>query len=209
MRAGSARWLVRWTWPTEAGDYHPRGMRRFLLPGFVLVIAAALLALLAFGVSHQSTNSSIDSQVAHGKRVPVPDASSALPVLGGAGTRTLSSLKGKVVVLNVFAGWCTSCIGEAPVLEHAQKMLLSHGGTVLGVTYLDDSNDAERFVRQYHLSYPVIRDVSSKLVPSLGTTGVPETFVIDRKGRIAALRRYPVDATWLRQTLAPILAERS
>jgi cytochrome c biogenesis protein CcmG, thiol:disulfide interchange protein DsbE len=38
---------------------------------------------------------------------------------------------------------------------------------------------------------------------------VPETFVIDRQGRIAALRRYPVDATWLNQTLAPILAERS
>ena len=184
-------------------------MRRFLLPGIVLLVAVALLGLLAFGVSHQGTNSSIDSQVAHGKRVPVPDSTSALPVLGSAGTRTLASLRGKVVVLNVFAGWCTSCIGEAPVLEQAQKLLRSHGGTVVGVTYLDDSNDAERFVRQYHLSYPVIRDVSSKLVPSLGTTGVPETFVIDRHGRIVALRRYPVDATWLRQTLGPILAERS
>jgi cytochrome c biogenesis protein CcmG/thiol:disulfide interchange protein DsbE len=184
-------------------------MRRFLLPGLVFLAAVALLGLLAFGVSHQGTNSSIDAQVAKGKAVPVPDASSALPVLGGAGTRTLASLRGKVVVLNVFAGWCTSCIGEAPVLEQTQKMLLRHGGTVLGVTYLDDSSDAQRFVRQYHLSYPVIRDVNSKLVPSLGTTGVPETFVIDRQGRIVALRRYPVDAAWLHQTLSPILAARS
>jgi cytochrome c biogenesis protein CcmG/thiol:disulfide interchange protein DsbE len=184
-------------------------MRRFLLPGVVLLVAIALLGLLAFGVSHQSTNSSIDSRVARGGRVVVPDARSALPVLGGSGTRTLASLRGKVVVLNVFAGWCTSCIGEAPVLERTQKMLLAHGGTVLGVTYLDDSSDAERFVHEYHLSYPVIRDVKSKLVPSLGTTGVPETFVIDRRGRIAALQRFPVDAAWLAKTLPPILAERS
>lgn len=184
-------------------------MRRLLLPGLVLVAAAALLGLLAFGVAHQGTNSSIDAQVSQGKRPALPDASSALPVLGGAGTRTLASLRGKVVVLNVFAGWCTSCIGEAPVLERTQRMLLGHNATVLGVTYLDDSNDAERFVHQYHLTYPVIRDVNSKLVPSLGTTGVPETFVIDRKGRIAALQRFPVDAAWLAKTLPPILAERS
>ncbi len=184
-------------------------MRRFLLPGIVLLVAVALLGLLAFGVAHQGTNSSIDAQVAKGKRPAVPDANSRLPVLGGSGTRSVASLRGKVVVLNVFAGWCTSCVGEAPVLEQAQKMLLAHNGTVLGVTYLDDSNDAERFVHQYHLTYPVIRDVSSKLVPSLGSTGVPETFVIDRQGRIAALQRFPVSTAWLAKTLPPILSERS
>ena len=180
-----------------------------MLPGLVALAAFALLGLLAYGVAHQGTNSSIDSQVSHGKRPTVPDAASALPILGADGTRTLASLKGKVVVLNVFAGWCTSCIGEAPVLERTQRMLLGHDATVLGVTYLDDSNDAMRFVRQYHLTYPVIRDVDSKLVPSLGSTGVPETFVIDRRGRIAALQRFPVDAAWLAKTLPPILAERS
>jgi cytochrome c biogenesis protein CcmG/thiol:disulfide interchange protein DsbE len=184
-------------------------MRRFLVPGLVSLVAVALLGLLAFGVSNQGTNSSIDSQVAQGKRPALPDSHSALPVLGGAGRQSLAAWRGKVVVLNVFAGWCTSCIGEAPLLEREQAMLLRHGGTVLGVTYLDDSKDAERFVRAHHLSFPVIRDVNSKLVPSLGTTGVPETFVIDRQGRIAALRRYPVDAAWLAQTLPPILAERS
>ena len=184
-------------------------MRRLLVPGFVLLAAASLLGLLAFGVSKQGTNSSIDSQVAQGKRPALPDARSALPVLGGSGTRNLAAWRGKVVVLNVFAGWCTACVGEAPLLEREQAMLLRHGGTVLGVTYLDDSNDATRFVRAHHLSFPVIRDVNSKLVPSLGTTGVPETFVIDRQGRIAAVRRYPVDAAWLARTLTPILAEPS
>lgn len=184
-------------------------MRRFLVPSFALLAAVALLALLGFGVAHQGTSSSIDAQVAHGKRPALPEAGITLPMLGSATRTSLAQLRGKVVVLNVFAGWCTACEGEAPVLERAQQTLLKHGATVLGVTYLDDSSDAEQFVHHWHLTYPVIRDIDSKLVPALGTTGVPETFVIDRRGRIAALRRYPVDSAWLARTLPRILAEPS
>jgi cytochrome c biogenesis protein CcmG, thiol:disulfide interchange protein DsbE len=184
-------------------------MRRFLLPTVVVAAAAALLALLAFGVSSQGANTSIDAQLAKGKRPAVPDAQVALPMLGSSARRSIADLRGQVVVLNVFAGWCTSCTGEAPVLESEQKMLRHHNATILGVTYLDDSGDAERFVHTWHLTFPVIRDVNSKLVPSLGTTGVPETFVIDRQGRIAAVRRYPIDSAWLTKTLRPILAEPS
>ena len=80
---------------------------------------------------------------------------------------------------------------------------------MLGVTYLDNSSDSEQFVRQEHITYPVVRDVSGNFVRSFGTTGVPETFVIDRQGRIAALRRYQLDGEWLQQTLPRLLAERS
>lgn len=184
-------------------------MRRFLLPGLVLAAAAALLALLAFGVARQGNSSSIDAQVASGHRPAAPNARVALPRLGAPGSTSLAALKGKVVVLNVFAGWCTSCTGEAPVLEREQRFLARHGGTVLGVAYLDDSSDAMRFVQRWHLTFPIVHDVNSRLVPSLGTTGVPETFVIDRHGRIAAVRRYPVDQAWLARTLGPIVAEAS
>ena len=64
-------------------------------------------------------------------------------------------------------------------------------------------------MRQEHISYPVVRDVNGNFVRSFGTTGVPETFVIDRQGRIAALRRYQLDADWLQQTLPPSSRERS
>ena len=89
----------------------------------------------------------------------------------------------------------------APMLEQAQRVLMRHNGTVLGVTYLDNSSDSEQFVRREHITYPVIRDVSGSFVRSLGTTGVPETFVIDRQGRIAAVRRYQLSSTWLDQKL--------
>jgi cytochrome c biogenesis protein CcmG/thiol:disulfide interchange protein DsbE len=184
-------------------------MRRFLIPGLVVAAAVALLALLTFGVADQGTSSSIDSAVAHGRFPIAPRLQLALPELGSATKQSLADLRGKVVVLNVFASWCDPCKAEAPVLEQAQRTLAGKDGTVLGVTYLDNSDDSQRFVRQQHITYPVIRDVSGSFVRSFGTTGVPETFVINRRGRIVALRRFQLDARWLQQTLPKVLAEPS
>jgi cytochrome c biogenesis protein CcmG/thiol:disulfide interchange protein DsbE len=184
-------------------------MRRFLLPGLVVAAAIALLALLTFGVADQNPTSSIDARVARGAFPPAPNANLALPVLGTGRKESLADFRGKVVVLNVFASWCDPCRAEAPILADAERKLLGHDATIVGVTYLDNSVSSEQFVRQEHITYPVLRDVSGNFVRSFGTTGVPETFVINRQGRIQALRRYQLNNTWLSQTLPRILAERS
>jgi cytochrome c biogenesis protein CcmG/thiol:disulfide interchange protein DsbE len=184
-------------------------MRRFILPGLIAVAAVALLALLTFGVSKQNDTSSIDSQVAHGTFPPAPDARHALPVLGSSESKSLADFRGKVVVLNVFASWCPPCAAEAPLLAKEQRVLARRGATLLGVTYEDASTSSEQFARRYHITYPVLRDVSGNLVRSFGTTGVPETFVINRQGRIQALQRAPVTSAWLDKTLTPILAEKA
>jgi cytochrome c biogenesis protein CcmG, thiol:disulfide interchange protein DsbE len=184
-------------------------MRRFVLPGLVVAAAVALLALLTFGVAGQGDGTSIDARVANGNFPAAPSADMALPLLGSDRKASLASFRGKVIVLNVFASWCDPCRAEAPILASEQRTLAGHDATILGVTYLDNTVASQQFVRQEHITYPVLRDVSGNFVRSFGTTGVPETFVINRQGRIQALRRYQLNNTWLSRTLRPILAERS
>ncbi len=175
-----------------------------MLPGVIVTAAIAVLALLTFGVSNRTDTASIDAQVASHKYPVAPNAHMALPVLGSSATKTLADFRGKVVVLNVFASWCEPCQGEAPLLSAEQRQLVHHGATMLGVTYLDNSIASEQFAQRYHIDYPVLRDVSGNFVRSFGTTGVPETFVINRQGRIQALQRFPVTGEWFSQVLPPI-----
>jgi cytochrome c biogenesis protein CcmG/thiol:disulfide interchange protein DsbE len=182
-------------------------MRRFLIPGIAVAAAVAFLTLLAFGVNSQGENTSIDSQVASGNRPPAPSYTMALPLLGSAQKQSLRDLRGKVVVVNLFASWCVPCVAEASILEREQRVLARHNATVLGVASDDNTSDDATFVRQNHITYPVVRDVSGSFANSFGSIGIPETFVIDRRGRVAALRRYQLDNTWLANVLPPILSQ--
>jgi cytochrome c biogenesis protein CcmG/thiol:disulfide interchange protein DsbE len=184
-------------------------MRRLVIPGVIVAAAIGLLALLAFGVSAQGTNTSLDNALARGLKPASPNAHMALPVLGSAASESLADFRGKIVVLNVFASWCAPCQAEAPILDREQRMLARHNGTILGVTYKDNTGDSEAFVRREHISYPVLRDVTGNFTAPWGVTGVPETFVIDRRGRVVALRRYQLAGNWLSKTLAPLLTQPS
>ncbi len=139
-------------------------MRRFVIPGLIVAAAIGLLALLAFGVSSQGTNNSLDNALTRGRKPVPPNPHVALPVLGSSGSESLADFRGKIVVLNVFASWCAPCQAEAPILDREQRTLARHGGTVVGVTYKDNTNDSEAFVRQEHITYPVLRDVSGTFV---------------------------------------------
>jgi cytochrome c biogenesis protein CcmG/thiol:disulfide interchange protein DsbE len=169
------------------------------------VAGAALVALLVYGVAAQSPTRTLDEAVKERLRPVAPASLTKLPRLSGGGSRTLASYRGKVVVLNFWASWCTPCQEEAPLLERAQHELLRHGGTVLGVTFRDSSPDSLEFVKAHGLTYPNLRDSTGEFAQAYGTSQIPETFVIDRYGHVVAISRGEVDGAFL--TRAITLAE--
>jgi cytochrome c biogenesis protein CcmG/thiol:disulfide interchange protein DsbE len=184
-------------------------MRRVLAPVPIAVICAvlALVALLAYGLAANEPDRGVEESLARGEREPAPALE--LPRLSGGGTESLADYRGKVVVLNFWASWCKPCREESPLLDRWHERMKGRGGTVLGVDALDVTSDARDFVRHYELDYPMLRDGDGDTRESFGIVGFPETFVIDRRGRIAAVRRGPVDEAFMRTQVAPLLARRS
>jgi cytochrome c biogenesis protein CcmG/thiol:disulfide interchange protein DsbE len=177
-------------------------VKRNAVPLVAVLAVAALVGLLVYGVASRGENRTLDDAVSKGQRPAAPDRT--LPVLGGDGQRSLASFKGKPVVLNFWASWCDPCRIEAPLLERAQQRLARAGGTVLGVTFRDASPDSQAFVRRFRLTYPSIRDVDGRLAKEYGTRALPETFVIDADGKVAALKRGAVDRQFLDEALAKV-----
>ena len=165
----------------------------------------ALLALLGYGVAQNHNGTSIDSELAAGKR-PVPPSLELPPLQGGAPV-SISSYRGKVVVLNFWASWCPPCKEEAPILARWQPRLSARGGTIVGVDVLDVSSDAERFAKDHKLAFPHLRDADGSRLKAFQVVGYPETVVLDRKGRIAATSRGVVDDSFFTQKVEPLLRE--
>lgn len=174
-------------------------MKRSAVPTVVLVAALALVALLVYGVVSKGTDSTLDDAIRRGETPAAPDTARRMPALGDDATkRALADYRGKIVVLNFWASWCDPCREEAPALRATQARLSRDGsGTVLGATYNDTPSRSAAFVREFGLTFPIVRDVGTKLARSFGTRNLPETFVIDARGRIVAISRGVVSQGFL------------
>ncbi len=109
---------------------------------------------------------------------------------------TLADLKGKVVLINFWASWCTTCKYEAAELERAWRYYSSQRDDVLflGVDYVDTEEDALAWIEFYDITYPNGPDLGTRWAQAFGIRGVPETYVLDKSGRIAALKIGPYES---------------
>jgi len=167
-------------------------MRRSAVPALLGLLAVALIVVLAIAMTRSSDSDersqSLSAQVEAGKIVPAPGLDDARPLLDGDGELRLADFRGKVVILNFWASWCDPCKKEAPVLERAHQRLQKDGsGTVLGVTFQDDPVKSRAFVKKHGMTYPSVQDPGRVLSQQFGASQMPETFVIDREGRIRAI----------------------
>jgi cytochrome c biogenesis protein CcmG, thiol:disulfide interchange protein DsbE len=184
-------------------------MRRLLAPVPVAVIGVvvALVALLGYGLASNEPDRGIEEALEQGEREQAPELE--LPRLSGKGMGSLDDYRGQVVVLNFWASWCEPCREESPLLQRWHERLQTRNATVLGVDAFDEIGRARAFVDEYRLEYPMLRDGEGATRESYGILGFPETFVIDREGRIAAIARGPVDAEFMRKRVAPLLREQA
>jgi cytochrome c biogenesis protein CcmG, thiol:disulfide interchange protein DsbE len=107
-----------------------------------------------------------------------------LPSLAG-GEGDLASKRGKVVLVNFWATWCPPCVAEMPSLERLHKALAPEGLAVLTVSTDEDEAELRRFVAEHALTLPVLEDPGGRVAAEqYRTTGYPETFVLDRGGRV-------------------------
>jgi len=137
-----------------------------------------------------------------------------LPALAG-GETALASYRGRVVLLNFWATWCPPCVAELPSLERLHRALGPEGLVVLTVATDEDETELRQFVAQHALTLPILKDPGGRLAASqYHTTGYPETFLLDREGRLVEHTVGP--AEWdepqriarFRTLLAPLAAAR-
>jgi thiol-disulfide isomerase/thioredoxin len=161
--------------------------------------ALAVIGLLTFGLLKKG-----GSALAVGD--PIPSASTALPRLEGGGTGSVADYEGRWVLVNVWASWCTPCRAESPALERFYRAHRGPDFTILGIDSNDLSDDALAFVRKYGIAYPQLHDGSGDFSEGeLGTTGVPESFLVAPNGTLALHSLGPVTDSYLRENVLPYL----
>ena len=88
-------------------------------------------------------------------------------------------------MLNFWATWCPPCVDEAPSLNRLQERIAGRGGVILGISIDEDPDAYAKFLRDFSVPFPTGREPTRKLMHDYGTEMIPETYIIDRRGKLA------------------------
>ena len=164
------------------------GRSQWAVAGGVVVVVGGLLAWATLGADKAGI-------VAPGTPAPAFTAQTVPEAPGTPIARTVSSYKGKAVLLNIWATWCGPCREEMPRIERLHKEFGPSGLAVVAVS-IDNPGMADAirdFRKEMGLSFELLYDESGRIRDAYQTSGVPETFFIDKQGMI---RRRLIGASW-------------
>ncbi|MGW0435619.1 redoxin domain-containing protein [Micromonospora sp. NPDC003197] len=180
--------------------------RRWLTVFGTLLCVGALGLTLAVGL-HRSPSGEADADRGPVTRTP----GTAAPALAGRtlddGHFDLAKLPDRVVLVNVFASWCAPCRAELPLLVEAQRRWSGQGLQLVGLAVRDSDEATRSLLRETGAEdLLVLADPTGGTAVDWGARGVPETFVIDRTGRVVHWAQGQITRQWLEQRVAPLLA---
>lgn len=167
-----------------------------LLPAMVLApVLAAVLAVTGCAAADAA----------------LPAPTKTAPPLAGedlTGThRQLEDLRGEVVLVTIWSSWCAPCRNEVPAIQSAYERYRGQGFAVLGINFRDVSDAARTFVAESGASYPSIEDPEGRAAVEWGVAAIPQSFLVDRGGMIAARQVGEVTSEWLQQNVTPLLGK--
>lgn len=165
------------------------------------LIPLALMGLIGAGLAVGLTN---DPRKLPSMLIDKPMPDFDLPALrAGEDDFNRDDLSGEIALINVFASWCVSCRVEHPTL---MRLARDKRVTIHGVDWKDKREDGLAWIAAFGDPYTLVgEDVNSKLAIELGVTGAPETYVVDRTGRIRYKQIGPItDEVW-EDTIEPLI----
>lgn len=125
----------------------------------------------------------------------------------GLSASNLSNMQGKVVVLNFWASWCLECKLEADLLEASWRKYQNDDVVFVGITYADVEPNAIQYLLDYDVTYPNAPDLGTIISSDYEITGVPETFIIDKRGVISHVQIGAVSEQLLTTKIDQLLAQ--
>ncbi len=163
----------------------PSRGRKYLALAWLLPIVALFL-VVGYAALRTQQPQSLTVALARGEHPPAPTF--RLARFDG-GEVELASLRGRYVIMNFWASWCVPCKDEAPLVERVWREYRDRDVVVVGVNIQDLESEARKFIANIGITYPNVRDRDGTVSRTYGITGIPETFFIDREGRV--VRKFP------------------
>lgn len=167
---------------TEVNEQEARRSLPVWVIAAAFIVLTGFLALIALGLGRVQSG-----PIVVGQQVPGIE----LTTFDNQILRT-SEMQNKVIVLNFWASWCKPCEQEAAELEQAWQHYNPAGSVVfLGVDYVDTEPEAKHYLQQFKITYPNGPDLRTSISQMFRIRGVPETYIIDRTGKLAYIKIGP------------------